>query len=123
MSLSPKLPLGLRYRTVLVWLLVGLVVWSVTSYWLEYSENAARRARERLAPPLGSVCRVVFSGDDLGIANMSPRSTTINGVENSLTGILVDQSERWLVLQPVSAETSTAKIWIPRERVLLIRVE
>lgn len=109
----------------MVLLLALLVIfWSGFSYWSEYSENAARVARERLAPPLGVRCQVVFSGADLGIENMSPAFGTVNGAKNFVTGKIVDQSERWIVLssEPVN-EQSAEKIWIPRERVMLIRVE
>ncbi|QEG37877.1 hypothetical protein Pr1d_52250 [Bythopirellula goksoeyrii] len=109
----------------MVLLLALLVIfWSGFSYWSEYSENAARVARERLAPPLGVRCQVVFSGADLGIENMSPAFGTVNGVENFVLGTIIDQSERWIVLAPQSeGEKATERIWIPRERVMLIRVE
>ncbi|TWU29712.1 hypothetical protein Pla144_04910 [Bythopirellula polymerisocia] len=101
-----------------------VILWSGFSYWSEYSDNAARIARERLAPPVGVRCQIVFSGEDLGIERMPPTPAMVNGATNSVTGKIVDQSERWIVLASESTdERSATKIWIPRERVLLIRVD
>lgn len=106
MSSSGRLPFRLRYRTIVLLLALVVILWSGFSYWSEYSENAARLARERLAPPVGVPCQIVL------------------GIDDSITGTIVDQSERWIVLAPQSSnDKSGSRIWIPRERVLLIRVE
>ncbi len=124
MSTSVKSPFRLRYRTIVLLLALVVILWSGFSYWSEYSENAARQARERLAPPLGVRCHVVFSGGDLGIENMPPTHAEVNGTTNSVSGTIVDQSERWIVLAPQSSnDKSGSRIWIPRERVLLISVD
>lgn len=124
MATAGKSPFRLRYRTIVLLLALVVILWSGFSYWSEYSDNAARVARERLAPPLGVRCQIVFSGADLGINNMPPAFGTVNGVENFVLGTIIDQSDRWIVLAPESAgEKAAERIWIPRERVLLIRVD
>lgn len=111
-----------RYRTLVLLMAMAVIFWSGFSYWSEYRENAARLARERLAPPLGIHCQILFSGAELGTKNMPPTPATANSAENSISGQIVDQSDRWIVLAP-HEEAPTTRIWIPRERILLIRVD
>ena len=110
MSTAPRSLFRIRYRTIILLMVVAMILWSGFSYWTEFSENAARRARELLAPPLGVECRLVMDGGD------SP----------TLVGEIVEQSERWLVVQPArrpdTPNTPTNPVWIPRERVLMIEV-
>jgi hypothetical protein len=87
-----------------------MVVWSAFSYWKEYSENSVRRARELLAPSSGANCTI-----------------TLDGMDAVARGKIVDQSDRWIVLQQeptVDTPNSPGKkLWIPRERVLLIEID
>lgn len=97
----------IRFRTIIFLLVVAMVFWSAASYWNEYSENAARRARELLAPPVGVECLIEYEGEGV----------------RSLVGAIVDQSDRWIVVRPSSdPNTPTKPVWIPRERVLMIEV-
>ncbi len=111
MATVPRSIFRLRIRTVLLLFAVGMIVWSVFSYWTEYSENSVRRARELLAPPLGANCTISLDGTEAAVAS----------------GKIVDQSDRWIVLQqkpPADEPNSTGEqIWIPRERVLLIQFD
>lgn len=99
-----------RYRTIMLLMVVAMIMWSVFSYWTEYSENAARRARELLAPPVGVLCRIELDAEG----------------RPNVRGVIADQSERWIVVQPArdpeKPDTPTPPVWIPRERVLLIEV-
>ncbi len=122
MSSSNRSLFRLRYRTLVLLLALAVIFWSGFSYWSEYRENAARLARERLSPPMGISCQIVFSGNDLGIERMPPSPATVNGSSNSLTGKIVDQSDRWIVFAPQDSDATT-KVWIPRERILMIRVK
>jgi cytoskeletal protein RodZ len=110
MSTASRSLFRIRYRTIIMLMVVAIILWSGFSYWTEYSDNAARRARELLAPPLGVECSIELAGTELP----------------SVVGTITDQSERWLVVQPSrSPDTPTAPtnaIWIPRERILTIEV-
>jgi hypothetical protein len=110
MSTAPRPFFRIRYRTALLLLAAAMVLWSGFSYWSEYSENAARRAREMLAPPLGVGCTITLD----------------TGEYQQYNGKIVEQSERWIVLQqPVEQNASTnppPNVWIPREQVLMIEV-
>lgn len=91
-------------------MVVAMILWSGFSYWTEYSENAARRARDLLAPPVGVFCRIELDAEN----------------KPDVLGEIIDQSERWIVMQPSrnpeSPNTPTNLVWIPREKVLLIEV-
>lgn len=95
------------------------ILWSAFSYWQEYAENSARRARELLAPPVGSHCRVVFSSADLGIEPMPPNAADVSGVSNCVSGRLSAQGAEWIVLD----QEAGGSLWIPRERILVIEIE
>jgi hypothetical protein len=111
MATVPRSIFRLRIRTVLLLFAVGMIVWSAFSYWTEYSESSARRARELLAPPLGANCTISLDGMEAAV----------------VYGKIVDQSERWIVLQQEPAVDVSSgrgkKIWIPLERVLLIQFD
>jgi hypothetical protein len=110
MSTAPRSLFRIRYRTIIMLMVVALILWSGFSYWTEYSDNAARRARELLAPPVGVFCRVELDADN----------------QADLVGRIVDQSERWLVLEVErNNDTPSRQVqqtWVPRERVLMIEV-
>lgn len=108
MATAPRTRYRPRFRTILLLFAVAMILWSGFSYWAEYSENAARRARERLAPPLGVECVIKLD---------SPNATLEQG-------IIIDQSDRWIVFQQAdqgeSEDEPDKKLWIPRERILSI---
>jgi hypothetical protein len=99
-----------RYRTIILLMVVAMILWSGFSYWTEYSENATRRARELLAPPVGVRCRIELIAEN----------------KADILGEIIEQSERWIVVQPSGdsegPDAPTKTVWIPRERVLLIEV-
>ncbi len=120
MSAAPRRLFGLRLRT-LVWLiLLTTVGLSVSSYWSDYAERAARRKRELLSPSAGDLCTVVLRADSLGLDRMSPRQGSFNGVENYVRGRFVLMNDQWLKLDGV--RDGEPQQWIPRENVLLIQV-
>ncbi len=93
----------MRWRT-LFFLLVALAVgWSAYSYWREYSELAAKRARESMAPVAGSKCEVELSD-----------KTTVSGT-------FVKLNDEWIVLSQ-SLGGDRTESWIPRQHVLRMRV-
>jgi hypothetical protein len=109
MSTAPRPFWRIRYRTAILLLALAMVVWSLFSYWSEYSENAARRARDLLAPPLGVECTITLD----------------TGEYQQYYGRIIEQSERWVVLQQSAKPNGPAprpNIWIPRERILTIEV-
>ncbi len=117
---SPRRFFGLRLRT-LVWLvLLTTVSLFVYSYWSDYAERAARRAREMLSPVTGDLCTVVLRGDALGLNQMPARATSVDGIENFVRGRFVLMNDQWLKLEGVAA--GAPQQWIPRENVLLIEV-
>jgi hypothetical protein len=109
MSTAPRPFWRIRYRTTILLLALAMVVWSLFSYWSEYSENAARRARDLLSPPLGVGCKITLD----------------TGEYQQLSGKIIEQSDRWIVLQPAEQDAPTnprPNVWIPRERILTIEV-
>jgi hypothetical protein len=110
MSTAPRPFWRIRYRTAILLLALAMVVWSLFSYWSEYSENAARRARDLLAPPLGVGCTITLDNES----------------REQLNGKIIEQSERWIVLhQPAeqgAPNITRPNVWIPRERILTIEV-
>jgi hypothetical protein len=110
MSTAPRPFWRIRYRTAILLLVLAMVLWSGFSYWSEYSENAARRARDLLAPPQGPYCAVTLD---------------VEGRQR-LFGTIVEQSERWIVLRETRGNDAPTvpgrTVWIPRERVLLIEI-
>jgi hypothetical protein len=110
MSTAPRPFWRIRYRTAILLLALAMVLWSGFSYWSEYSENAARRARDLLAPPVGLGCTITLD----------------TGEYQQLNGKIIDQSDRWIVLQqsadPNAPNNPRPNVWVPRERVLTIEV-
>jgi hypothetical protein len=100
----------IRFRTIILLIVVAMILWSALSYWQEYTENSARRARELLSPPVGMECRIRASG------NQSVQ----------WEGKIVEQSDRWIVLQlaadPNEPGTPAKQVWIPRERIESIEI-
>lgn len=109
MSTAPRPFWRIRYRTAILLLALAMVLWSVFSYWSEYSENAARRARDLLAPPVGVGCTITLD----------------TGEYQQFNGKIIEQSDRWIVLQQSAEPNAPAprpNVWIPRERILTIEV-
>ncbi|MDZ4658478.1 MAG: hypothetical protein SH868_12945 [Bythopirellula sp.] len=110
MATAPRSIFRIRYRTAILLLALAMILWSGFSYWSEYSENSARRARELLAPPTGVNCSVAVSGNEPVLWR----------------GKITEQSERWIVLQPSSdskkPDVTRNRVWIPRERVESIEI-
>jgi hypothetical protein len=120
MADTPRRWLGLRLRT-LVWLvLLAVVALSVYSYWTDYAERSLRRRRELLSPERGDLCTVVLRGDALGLDQMPPRASRVNGVDNYVEGRFVLMNDQWVVL--AGAGEGDPQQWIPRENVLVIQV-
>lgn len=84
--------------------IAGVVGWSVYSYWSEYSEAAAKRARESMAPAVGASCTLTLRDSQ------------------TLVGTFVKLNDEWIVLQP-DGDSAKQEIWIPRESVSHMRVE
>lgn len=100
-------------------LIAGVVGWSAYSYWWEYSQQAAKRARESMAPTIGAQCYVIFRSEEIGTSHAMLKPASINGVENSVRGTFAMLNDEWIVLNDANKQ----QLWIPREHVLLIRVE
>lgn len=119
MSENRKSWLWRRWRTMLLLVIAGVVGWSAYSYWLEYSEEAAKRARESMSPSVGSQCSIIFRREEIGLDQALLNRGSINGTENSVRGTFVKLNDEWIVLR----ENDREELWIPCERVLLMRVE
>jgi hypothetical protein len=121
MSDTPRRWFRFRIRTLLLLTLMAVIGLSVYSYWSDYRDQALRRQRELLSPAQGARCTAIFRGDMLGLDGMSPDShTTAEGVYNSVHGTLVMTNDRWIVL---AGGGEGEQQWIPRENVLLLKVE
>ena len=113
----------LRIRTLLLLLILLILAWSGGSYWMEYRENAARRARELLAPPVGAECTVHFSSQDLGQETRLPAITDQQPTGSAVSGRFAAHNDQWIVLDvQAAADDASRRLWIPRTRVLLIEV-
>ena len=100
MTGSSKSWFRLRLRTLLLLLVAAVVAWSGYSYWSDYRTHAARKAREMMAPPVGAQCTITLSDEAASI------------------GKFVKLNDDWIVL--VTADQQ--QLWIPRERILQMRV-
>lgn len=72
-------------------------------------------------PPTKKNVKVQFRRDALGGAHtlpISPNTDSINGAQVSLSGKLLTVNDEWIVL-----EHNKRNHWIPRDAVLLIRME
>ncbi|MEM8943879.1 MAG: hypothetical protein AAGD11_01755 [Planctomycetota bacterium] len=116
---SGKSWLRVRWRTLFLLVIATIVGWSAYSYWQEYREQAAKRARELMAPSVGKTCWVIFRNAESGIDRAKYGPASIEGTENSVRGTFVKLNDEWIVLRAPSNE----QLWIPREHVLLMRVE
>lgn len=112
--------LRLRWRTLFLLAIAGVVGWSGYSYWSEYSERTALKARELMSPTVGARCAVVFTAAALGLERNPPGPAEINGASNAAYGNFVMQNDQWIVLDQGA---NKPRIWIAREHVMLIRVE
>ena len=108
---SGKTWFRLRWRTLFLLVIAGVVGWSAYSYWSEYSERAARKARVLMAPAVGAHCTVLFRA--VAMKNSSDRPSPEQAV-----GKFVKLNDDWIVL----AEAEGPEVWVSREQVLLIRV-
>lgn len=99
--------------------IVAVVGWSGYSYWQEYNQQATRRAREMMSPTVGSSCSVVFRNAETGIDKANFGTARVNGTENFVSGKFVELNDEWIVLQG----PNDGQLWIPREHVLLMRVD
>lgn len=118
MSENSKSWFRLRWRTLFLLVIAGVVGWSAYSYWSEYSELAARKDRELMAPTAGTQCTVIFRKEELGTSTNQLAPMQIDGVSNHVQGKFVKLNDDWIVL----AEAGGKQLWIPRGHVLLMRV-
>jgi len=96
--------LRIRWRTLLLGLILLVVAWSGYSYWSDYRDQAARKAREMLAPPAGALCTVTCTPE-------------INQIHN---GRFVQMNDHWLVLDSMTKDAP--QLWIPLEHIALLKV-
>lgn len=108
-----------RWRTLFLLVVLGTVGWSVYSYWSEYREQADRKARELMAPTVGSQCTVIFRKVELGVPASRLLPVEIDNVANHVQGKFVQLNEEWIVLRAASNQ----QLWIPRGHLLLMRVD
>jgi len=109
----------LRWRTLFLLVVLSAVAWSAYSYWSEYSEHATRKAREMMAPSVGAECTAILRKDELGLDSSRLMPMEIQGVTNYVRGKFVQLNDDWIVL----ATPSKQQLWLPRQHVLLLRVE
>ena len=122
MSDPPRRRFRFRIRTLLLLTLLAVIGLSIYSYWSDYVDEALRRERELLSPTRGAHCTVIFRGDLLGLESMSPEArNAADGTFNSVHGPLVMTNDQWIVLG--GAAENAPQQWIPRENVLLLRVD
>jgi hypothetical protein len=110
-----------RLRTLLLLILIVAIGMSAYSYWIDYRREQQRRARELPYPAAGDLCTVIFTGDSLGFGPMSPEAATVDGVSNYVRGRFRAIDDQWIVLE--GQQASEPAIWIPRDRVLLLKVD
>ncbi|MBX3427419.1 MAG: hypothetical protein KF688_17200 [Pirellulales bacterium] len=113
-------PRRIRLRTWFLLIAGLLVAWSVASYWAEYRDAAARRARENMAPAAGAWCTIVFRSDAVGVVRSGPRAIELDGTHNYLAGSFVRMNDQWIVLRTGRGREGapSREVWIPREQVL-----
>jgi hypothetical protein len=119
MNATPRRWFRFRLRTLFLLTLLLVAGSSFYSYWSDYAEEAARRARELLAPEPGQVCTVVLRGDALGL-RMPATPLEKDGVANYVRGRFVMMNDAWLKLD--GYPDGEPQQWIPRANVLLIEV-
>ena len=86
------------------------------------SHEAGRSTGASVTPPAGSMCKVHFNRNALGLAGNAPApmdTDVFNGAEVSVTGEFVKMSDSWLVLKI----TDDKQRWIPRQAILQMTVE
>ena len=96
--------LKIRWRTLLFGLLILVVGWRGYSYWTDYSDRAARKARERLAPQTGAMCTVTCTPE----------------IDHTYFGRFVQMNDRWLVLDATAEDAP--QLWIPLQHIALLEV-
>jgi len=95
--------LRIRWRTLLLGLIILVVAWSGYSYWSDYRDRAARKARETLSPQAGAICTV-----------------TCRKTDQVHRGPFVQMNDHWLVLGPTAE--GAPQLWIPRGHIDFLQV-
>jgi hypothetical protein len=106
-----------RIRTLLLLTLLAVIALSIYSYWSDYMDESARREREMLSPAKGALCTVILRRDALGDELTDVR--WLERADNFVSGKFFLMNDEWVVidLKPGSQQ------WIPREHVLMLRVD
>ncbi len=120
MADAPRRWYRVRLRTLVLLILLVVVGLSLYSYWSDYAEQATRRERELLSPAQGAACTVVLRREAVGVTRMSPAPSTVDGVENSVSGRFRLMNDEWIVLDGDGEDAPQQ--WIPRENVWVIQV-
>lgn len=94
-----------RLRTLLLYALIAFAATSLYSSWLESAELAAQRAREQLAPSVGSQCLIELRSAP-GVAPVQGRFRSWN--------------DQWVVLDGVTADAPQQ--WVPRDQIRRLEV-
>lgn len=110
----------LRIRTILSAGVLAVAAWSLYSFWSDYAERSARRARELMAPTVGANCRVVFRSDALGVERSGARAAEVNGSTNHVSGVFMRMNDRWMVLEGRDRGGVKIRRWIPVEQILVV---
>lgn len=110
MSDPPRRWFRFRLRTLLLLALLAAVGLSLYSYWSEYADLATRRERELLSPARGAYCTIELRRELLG-----------EDAARSIGGPFVLMNDQWIVLG--GQREGEPQQWIPREHVLLLRVD
>ncbi len=113
-------PRRIRLRTWFLLLLGLFGAWSLANYWTESRDAAARRARENMAPSVGSSCTIVLRSDVVGLERAGSQPIEVAGVRNYVSGSFVRMNDQWIVLRADAAPGREA--WIPREQVLQMEI-
>ena len=116
---APRRWFRFRLRTLLVVTMLVVIAASVYSYWSDYWEQSSRRERELLSPARGAGCTVILRGEALGLDPAAEKTPWMDRADNSIAGTFYLMNDEWIVIdvKPGSQQ------WIPREHVLMLRVE
>ncbi len=107
MGESPRRWFRFRIRTLLLLTLVTVIVMTCYSYWSDYSDQAARRQRELLAPAKGAYCTVFLDP-----------AAAADG-DKFVFGRFFLMNDEWLVLDGENKRQE----WIPRKYVKRLQVD
>lgn len=98
-----------RVRVLLFWALVLLALSTLTSYWSDARDAAARRQRELLAPPSGAACVIEIE-----------QSIRDSSDARLVSGSFLMMNDQWVVLD--SPREGERQQWIPLSRIVVLRV-